>query len=154
MPGGRDGLGPLPWRLQEPFERSQEPSREASRAAREPSRAAQEASRVVWATSTSRPRGLKTLPSDLCSRPGGLKTLPSGLCSRSGGPKSSQGAKGIQDASRAFPEPTEPWTNHLSTQASRAVRESFRAAQEVCFGPVGQQKQQRREAWCGAMSRY
>ena len=98
-PGGRDGLGPLPWRPQEPSERSQEPSQEASRAVREPSRAAQEASRVVWATSTS--------------RPGGPKTLPSGLCSRPGGPKSSQ--RGFEWYSRAFPEPTEPWTNLFST---------------------------------------
>ena len=85
-PGGRDGLGQLPWRPQEPSERSQEPSQEASRAVREPSRAAQEASRVVRATSTS--------------RPGGPKTLPSGLCSRPGGPKSSQ--RGFQRCPRGF----------------------------------------------------
>ena len=77
-PGGRDGLGPLPWRPQEPSERSQEPSQEASRAVREPSRAAQEASRVVWATSTSRPGG-QDLPKQPLQPPGRAQKLPKRL---------------------------------------------------------------------------
>ena len=90
-PGGRDGLGPLPWRPQEPSERSQEPSQEASRAVREPSRAAQEASRVVWATSTSRPGGPR--PSQAASAaarkgPEAPKEASNGIRERSQSPQS------------------------------------------------------------------
>ena len=90
-PCGRDGLGPLPWRPQEPSERSQEPSQEASRAVREPSRAAQEASRVVWATSTSRPGGPR--PSQAASAaarkgPEAPKEASNGIRERSQSPQS------------------------------------------------------------------
>ena len=82
------GLKSRPKRPEGPSESPQERPRRPQESSGRPRRAAREAPRPSQAASAAAREGPKA-------------------------PK--EASKGIQDASRAFPEPTEPWTNHFST---------------------------------------
>ena len=82
------GLKSRPKRPQGPSESPQERPRRPQESSGRPRRAAREAPRPSQAASAAAREGPKA-------------------------PK--EASKGIQDASRAFLEPTEPWTNHFST---------------------------------------